>query len=87
MDTSISDNTKSEIKRGRPRSTGKGELIGVRLLPLPLANVDAWAAGQPGKPSRPEAIRRLIEMGLASSSASEPSEGMAVEDLNASNDD
>ena len=36
----------------------------VRLLPEPLAVLDDWAAQQPDKPSRPEAIRRLIELGL-----------------------
>lgn len=61
MPKTISDNTK---KRGRPKSTGKGELIGVRLLPKPLAAVDAWIVRQREPLSRPEAIRRLVEAGL-----------------------
>ena len=51
-------------KRGAP-ATGKGTLIGVRLEPGALARVDRWAASQEDDPSRPEAIRRLVELGLA----------------------
>ena len=51
-------------KRGPP-PTGKGTLIGVRLQPVPLAQVDRWAASQKDKPGRPEAIRRLLELALA----------------------
>lgn len=50
-------------KRGRP-ATGKGESINVRLQPDQLAAVDAWAAKQEDGPSRPEAIRRLVEKAL-----------------------
>jgi hypothetical protein len=52
-------------KRGPP-PTGKGTLIGLRLEPAALARVDRWAASQKDHPSRPEAIRRLVELGLAS---------------------
>lgn len=59
---SISDNTKS---RGRPKTTGTGELVGVRLLPDTLEPVDRWIEEHPDpKPSRPEAIRRLIRKAL-----------------------
>jgi hypothetical protein len=52
-------------KRGRPVTTGKGTLIGVRLLEDPLSNLDAWIAKQKEPDlSRPEAIRRLVEIGL-----------------------
>ncbi len=64
MSVSIKVSTK---KRGRPRTTGKGELIGVRILPQPLARLDDWIARQPDpKPTRPEAIRRLVEKALGS---------------------
>jgi len=43
-----------------------GTLIGVRLQPAALTAVDKWAAAQDDLPSRPEAIRRLIEMALNS---------------------
>jgi hypothetical protein len=52
-------------KRGRGRpATGRGWTIGVRLHPDALARLDAWIAGLPDKPSRPEAIRRLISEAL-----------------------
>jgi hypothetical protein len=37
----------------------------VRLHPPLLTNVDDWAKHQPDKPSRPEAIRRLLKLGLS----------------------
>lgn len=57
MSKSISDNTK---KRGRPKTTGMGTLIGVRLLPGLLAPLDRWIAAQPQPMSRPEAIRYAL---------------------------
>ena len=46
-------------------TTGKGTLIGVRLLDDPLSTLDAWIAKQKETAlSRPEAIRRLVEIGL-----------------------
>ncbi len=42
-------------------------LIGVRVPPAELAPIDKWIKAQPKpKPTRPEAIRRLVELGLAS---------------------
>ena len=49
----------SRKKRGPP-ATGKGTLIGVRLQPPDLSALDEWVAAQKDKPSRPEAIRRLL---------------------------
>lgn len=58
MASSISASTK---KRGRPVTTGKGTPVMVRLQPDQLAALDAWIATQPEpKPSRPEAVRRLL---------------------------
>jgi hypothetical protein len=62
MAKSIRVNTK---KRGRPKTTGKGELIGVRILPPLLKELDAWIAGHGNPMSRPHAIRRLVEHALA----------------------
>ena len=40
----------------------------VRLQPDQLAALDHWIEAQPDpKPSKPEAIRRLIEKGIAAS--------------------
>ena len=59
--------TQKKRGRGRP-GTGKGTLIGVRLQPAPLAQLDRWAASQQDKRSRPEAIRRLLELAFAKTS-------------------
>ena len=50
--------TKSK-KMGRPVTTGKGELIGLRLLPDLLIAVDKHQAAM-GALSRPEAIRKIL---------------------------
>jgi hypothetical protein len=55
----------STKKRGRPKTTGKGELIGVRILPPLLKELDVWIGAQEPRPSRPEAIRKFLERGLA----------------------
>jgi hypothetical protein len=55
----------SKKRRGRP-TTGIGKAIGLRLYPDLEAKLAAWIAKQQDpKPSRPEAIRRLVELGLA----------------------
>src|SRR5262249_47154220 len=53
----------SRKKRGPP-ATGKGEPIMVRLQPGPLAALDSWIGKQEDAPSRPEAIRRLLQKAL-----------------------
>jgi hypothetical protein len=51
-------------KRGPP-ATGKGEPVVVRMHPPMLAGLDEWISNQRQPfPSRPEAIRRLVELGL-----------------------
>jgi hypothetical protein len=54
----------SRKKRG-PAPTGKGVPILVRLQPPLLANVDEWISKQDIPFTRPEAIRRLIEVALS----------------------
>jgi hypothetical protein len=72
MAQSTSDIKKSQKKRtprGRPR-TGIGQAVLVRLSPLQMARLDDWMAEQEFPPSsRPEAVRRLMERGLAAESA------------------
>lgn len=51
-------------KRGRP-ATGLGQLIGVRLQPDALSQLDAYRDAEGDAPTRPEAIRRLVLEGLA----------------------
>jgi metal-responsive CopG/Arc/MetJ family transcriptional regulator len=50
-------------KTGRP-SKGVGSVTAIRLSEELRAAVDKWAVKQEGKPSRSEAIRRLLEMAL-----------------------
>jgi len=59
MPNAISDTGK---KRGRPKRDATG--VHVKLLPEQLAAVDLWRDNALGQPSRPEAIRRLVELGL-----------------------
>ncbi|GAY19716.1 hypothetical protein SFOMI_0236 [Sphingobium fuliginis] len=40
-------------------------MVGVRLQPDDLAALDAWVEAQDGEPSRPEAVRKLMRLGLA----------------------
>ncbi|WP_428672020.1 hypothetical protein [Reyranella sp.] len=49
---------------GRP-PTGVGTQIGMRWQASDLAAIDEWRRLQPELPSRTEAIRRLVELGLA----------------------
>jgi hypothetical protein len=51
-------------KRGRP-PTGQDPVTAIRLSSELREDVDAWAARQIDKPGRSEAIRRLVELGLA----------------------
>jgi hypothetical protein len=53
-----------EKKRGRGRPATDATPILVRLQPDRLKALDAWATKQDDEPSRPEAIRRLVELGL-----------------------
>jgi hypothetical protein len=53
-------------KRGRPKTTGRGEGVMVRLQAPQMAALDNWIAGQESEPTRPEAIRLLMVRALAS---------------------
>ena len=82
--STLNDNTNHK-KIGRPVTTGKGELIGVRLHEPALGDLDTWIASQPEpRPSRPEAIRRILAEALG-----KPADAgsIAAEDLNANNDE
>jgi hypothetical protein len=50
-------------KRG-PAPTGKGTQVVVRMQPAPLEALDDWVSHQADRPTRAEAIRRLVEIGL-----------------------
>lgn len=49
--------------RGRP-ATGRGHPVLVRLSDEQLASVDAFRDREDDRPTRPEAVRRLVEKGL-----------------------
>jgi hypothetical protein len=59
-------------KRRGPPPTGKGVQVVVRLQPDPLGAIDKWVAKQPGHPTRAEAIRRLVELGLTVKTPARP---------------
>jgi hypothetical protein len=59
-------------KRGRP-ATGQDPVTAIRLSADMRERADKWAAGEPDKPVRSEAIRRLMELGLASTQPAGPS--------------
>src|ERR1700682_3231779 len=62
MGKSISASAK---RRGRPVTTGTGTTIGVRMLDDRITALDGWIAKQKEPElTRPEAIRRLVELGL-----------------------
>ena len=65
MPKSIRDSKKSRPKIGRPKTTGPGQAQVVRMHAQQIAAIGAWIALQDEEIiSRPEAIRRLVEIGL-----------------------
>jgi len=57
--------TKNVVRKraGRP-ATGQDPVTAIRLSTDMRAAVDTWAAKQDDEPTRSEAIRRLVEIGL-----------------------
>ena len=53
-------------KQRGPRAASERAPIGALLPAGLLARVDRWAASQKDDPSPPEALQRLVELGLAS---------------------
>src|SRR5262249_47609159 len=51
-------------KKGSRQTTGHDLLMTIRFSSELRQSVDAWAAKQSDKPAQPEAIVRLIELGL-----------------------
>jgi hypothetical protein len=46
------------------RPDAPGQLVGVRFQPEQLAALDRWIEQQSPEPSRPEAVRRLVDEAL-----------------------
>jgi hypothetical protein len=55
-------NSAKKRKRGRPPV--ESEAVNVRMAVESLENIDNWRRKQGDLPGRPEAIRRLVELGL-----------------------
>lgn len=51
----------------KSRAKEKGTLVGTRFQPDLLSAVDSWRKNQEDLPTRPEAVRRLVELGMSSS--------------------
>jgi len=64
MSLMTSQDKKIAKKRGRP-ATGTSPTIGVRVPDEQTDRIDGWRATQRPIPSRPEAIRQLADIGLA----------------------
>jgi hypothetical protein len=56
--------THVNMKAPKRRAAVTGELVGVRLQPDMAKQLDDWRRQQDDLPGRPEAIRRLLELGL-----------------------
>jgi hypothetical protein len=55
-------------KTPKKRAPETGELVGVRVQPGMAKEIDDWRRAQEDIPGRPEAIRRLVELGLKATS-------------------
>lgn len=53
----------NQKKRGRP-ATGVTPMTGVRFAEDQARAIEAWAKRQQDKPTKAEAIRRLVDLGL-----------------------
>lgn len=52
------------MKKSKKRAPTAGDLVGVRVQPAMARQLDDWRRKQEDLPNRPEAIRRLVELGL-----------------------
>jgi hypothetical protein len=50
--------------RPRQRATTTGTLVGTRFQATLLEAIDSWRKDQADLPTRPEAVRRLVELGM-----------------------
>jgi hypothetical protein len=62
ISASMRDIKKAKI--GRPETTGSGQPVLVRMHKHQLVAIDAWVVAQKDAITRPEAIRRLVDLGL-----------------------
>ena len=60
----MAKSTSDNMKQPKKRPGQIGEFIGVRVQPDLVKALDDWRRKQDDLPGRPEAIRRLVEIGL-----------------------
>jgi hypothetical protein len=60
----MSKSTRANVKTPKGRPPVTGDLVGVRIQPEIAKELDDWRRKQDDLPGRPEAIRRLVELGL-----------------------
>jgi hypothetical protein len=62
----MNKSTRDTTKTRKPRATITGDPVMVRVQPDMAKRLDDWRRLQDDAPGRPEAIRRLVELGLKS---------------------
>lgn len=79
----------SKKTRGRGRPVVDSERVDTRFPREALDGIDAFAAAEPDKPARTEAVRRIVRGWLIVHGymGDGPAEGTKPQDLNASKDD
>jgi hypothetical protein len=65
MDMVNTKTDKKQKKGGRPRGRSQDRPLNIRVNEAFYVQLDEWRARQPGHPSRSEAIRLLVEFGIA----------------------
>ena len=60
----MKNSSRDNIKTPKKRTPATGDLIGVRVQPGMAKALDDWRRKQDDLPGRPEAVRRLVEIGL-----------------------
>ena len=60
----MAKSSRVNVKTPKRRAPVTGDLVGVRIQPDMAKELDDWRRKQDDLPGRPEAIRRLVEIGL-----------------------
>ena len=60
----MAKSSRVNTKTPKKRAPVTGDLVGVRIQPDMAKQLDDWRRHQEDLPGRPEAIRRLVEIGL-----------------------
>lgn len=60
----MNKSSRVNMKTPKKRAAVTGDLVGVRVQPEMAKQLDDWRRLQDDLPGRPEAIRRLVDLGL-----------------------